>query len=200
MLALSLIILKRYLDRGNVMYNPTGNQELVEVYEQAEYLKLKVWESIEILQDKMELAGEITAKDRLVDAEAVFDGKVLKIVVNDCVPRDVNFKKATSSLLRKYWRESVIRAIRKLPAPVSFEKAICIIKMFTPKNIEWDVDNRAFQMIINALRATQVIKGDSWDKLSLTLMGGVDRERPRTEIYVGKHPENGTIFLFNDKS
>ncbi len=178
------------------MYNPVEYQELIEeVYEQSEYLKLKAWYAIDVIQDQMELAGEITTEERFVDAEAVFDGKVLKIVVNDCIPRAVAFKRATSSLLRKYWRGSVVRAIRKLPSPVTFERAICIIKMFTPKNIEWDVDNRAFHMIINALRATQVVKGDSWDKLSVILMGGVDKEKPRTEIYVAEHPENDIMLL-----
>jgi hypothetical protein len=182
------------------MYNPMESRELIEVYEQSEYLKLKVWDAIETLQDRMELEGEITSEERFVDAEAAFDGKVLKIVINDCIPREVDFKRATSSLLRKYWRGCVVRAIRKLPYPVAFDKAICIIKMFTPKNIEWDVDNRAFRMIINALRGTQVIKGDSWNKLSVILIGGVDKKNPRTEVYVAEYPENDIISLLKGKA
>lgn len=48
------------------------------------------------------------------------------------------------------------------------------------------MDNRAVSMIINALRITEVVSGDSWDKVSLMLLGAVDKERPRTEVTLAR--------------
>jgi len=45
-------------------------------------------------------------------------------------------------------------------------------------------------MIINALRASQVIKSDGWDTLALVLKGEVDKKRARTEIIVKEYPED----------
>lgn len=161
-------------------------EKVCEIYEYSEFLKLKTWDALERFQDELERSGDIKKEDRVLDAEATFDGTLLKIIVQDCLPRRPSLKPVSksASLLRQYWAGNITSAIRRLPEPVSFEKAICIVQMFTPKNIEWDVDNRAVNMIVNSLRMTQVIKNDSWDKLSLHLFGGVDRNNSRTEITV----------------
>ena len=165
---------------------------LSEIYEQAKELNLKLWCAIDCVQNDLEWTGEIDTEKKLVEAEAVYDSqnKALKIVVNDCLPRISAMKSEASFLMRNYWKGCVAAAIRKLPEPVTFEKALCAIIMYTPRKIEWDVDNRAFQMIINALRASQVIKSDGWDTLALLLKGEVDKKRPRTEIIVKEYPED----------
>lgn len=175
-------------------------EKLHEIYEFAEYLKLKTWSAMESIQDDLELYGELTKEERELDAEATFDGKVLKIIVKDCLPRRPRVKKSllkSASLLRQYWAGNITSAIRRLPEPVRFEKAVCFIKIITPKNIEWDVDNRAINIIVNSLRMTQVIKNDSWDKLSLYISGCVDKDNPRTEIMVTEQPHDPISLLLN---
>ena len=134
------------------------------------------WVCNRLCPERFEWTGEIDT-EKAIEAEAVCDSqnKALKIVVNDCLPRISAMKSEASFLMRNYWKGCVAAAIRKLPEPVTFEKALCAIIMYTPRKIEWDVDNRAFQMIINALRVAQVITGDGWDKLTLLLKGGVDK-------------------------
>lgn len=168
------------------------NELLVDIYERAEALKLLAWYAIERQQDEMELSGEIKPDERYIDADVSYDGKVLSITINDVLPRRQSMKPVlkSASLLREYWMGNVAGAIRKLKAPVTFDKALCCIKIYTPKNIEWDVDNRAINMIINALRLNHVIPNDSWDKLSVLIEGGIDPKRPRTEIRIIDYPVN----------
>jgi hypothetical protein len=174
---------------------------LCEIYEYAEALKLKTWYALERVQDDLEWYGDLKKEDRKLDAEATFDGTLLKIIVKDCLPRRPSVKSMlkSASLLRSYWVGNIIGAIRRLPEPVKFEKAICIIKIITPKKIEWDVDNRAVNMIVNSLRIARVVKNDSWDKLSLCTFGGVDKDNPRTEIMVMEQPDNPIALLLNGR-
>lgn len=171
--------------------NSRLSELLTGIYEQAELLKLLTWNAVERTQDELEWSEEINPEERFIDAEASFDGKVLKVVVNDCLPRRPSMKPVlkSASLLRAYWTGNVVSAVKRIPVPVKFERALCVITVYTPKHTEWDVDNRAISMIINALRLTEVIPNDSWDRLSLLLCGGIDKKRPRTEITVVECPE-----------
>jgi hypothetical protein len=65
--------------------------------------------------------------------------------------------------------------------------------------VGWDVDNRALSFIVNALRAAGLIAGDEWDKLSLLLMGGLDKERPRTEIRLVEYSDDAIQSLFHSE-
>jgi len=174
---------------------------LNEIYEYAEALKLLTWYAIERDQDGLELEGEIEPDERRADAEATFDGKILKIIVNDVLPRKADMKAVKSlSWLREYWAGNIIRAVKRLKTSIQFDRALCRIRVYVPRNIEWDVDNRAVNIIINALRMIQVVSNDSWDKVSLLIEGGVDRERPRTEVAVVEYPENVIKELFCDNT
>jgi hypothetical protein len=175
--------------------------KLCEIYEHAEALKLRTWDALERVQDDLEWYGDLKKEDRKLDAEATFDGTLLKIIVKDCLPRRPSLKSSLQSaaLLRSYWAGNITSAIRRLSEPVRFEKAICVIKIITPRNIEWDVDNRAVNIIINSLRMAQVVKNDSWDRLSLCTFGGVDKDNPRTEIMVMEQPDNPIALLLTGR-
>lgn len=168
------------------------SKKLQRIYEHAEMLKLLTWDLIECEQDELEWSGEITPEERFLDAEAACNGKVLQIVVNDVLPRkkDVNpaFKSAVP--LRNYWVGNIVNAVKRLGVNIHFHNALCVIKVYAPSAKKWDVDNRALSMIPNALRFANIISGDTWDKMALLLMGGIDRKRPRTEITVMEFPEN----------
>jgi hypothetical protein len=74
-----------------------------------------------------------------------------------------------------------------------YKKVLCVIKVFSPAYY-WDTDNRAYNIIINSLRYNQIIPNDKVDNLSFMVMGGVDKNNPRTEIYLVEHPENPLFF------
>jgi hypothetical protein len=166
-------------------------------YKHIEKAKLITWEAISCGQDELEWSGEISLDERRIDAQAEFTGKVLIITVNDVLPRKRT--DISGSLLRGYWLRNITEAVRKLNGPVHFERALCGITVYGPRDVGWDVDNRAISYIINALRAANVIPGDEWDKLSLLLMGGLDKENPRTEIRLVKYSDDAIRSLFSGK-
>lgn len=166
------------------------SEKIRKAYEHAEMLKLVIWDIVDYEQDALELIGEVTPEERSFDAEASYDGRVLKITVNDVLPRKQSAKPVFKSAapLRNYWVRNIAGPIRKLGQDIRFNEALCVIKVYTPTDRKWDVDNRALSVIINALRFAEVVSGDSWNKLALVLLGGVDRKRPRTEILVTDCP------------
>jgi len=158
---------------------------LEEAYKQAENLRLLFWEELVKIQDEMERWNVLKKEDRTVLARAEFDGKVLKIAVDDILPRYV--KGIKNSLLRLNWCQSIIEAVEDLRGKgmdPKFEKALCQIVVYHVLNTKWDADNRAFKYIINGLACAKVIPDDAWDKLTIMVTGQVDKDRPRTEIFV----------------
>ena len=132
-------------------------EQLKRLYEEAEAHKLSCWAVLTELEDEMEWSGELTQEEKTLDAEASYDGKVLKIVINDLLPRGCNVK---SGMMRAYWIRNIIRAVKRLNTPVSFEKALCVIKMFIPRVGEWDVDN--FPVVIKTFADGQLLRVELW--------------------------------------
>lgn len=170
---------------------------LERVYKHIEKAKLIVWEAISCDQDELEWSGQISPDEKRVDARAEFDGEVLKITVNDVLPRKRT--DISGSLLRGYWLRNVVDAVTRLHGSVHYDRALCSITIYGPRDVGWDVDNRAISFVINALRAANVIPGDEWDKLSLLLMGGLDKKNPRTEIRLVEYSDDAIKALFSGK-
>jgi hypothetical protein len=166
-------------------------------YRHIEKAKLITWEAISCGQDELEWSGEISLDERRIDAQAEFDGEVLIITVNDVLPRKRT--DISGSLLRGYWLRNVVDAITRLHGSVHFERVLCSITVYGPRDVGWDVDNRAISYIVNALRAANVIPGDEWDKLSLLLLGGLDKQNPRTEIRLVEYSDDAIQSLFSGK-
>jgi hypothetical protein len=175
-------------------YAENHQEALRKIYSQALRTQLITWQAIHHLQDELEHSEEISPEERRVDARAEYDGSVLKITVDDVLPRNRN--DVPGSLLRRYWMGNVLYALRKLDVPVRFQRALCAVKVYCPRDVGWDVDNRAISFVINALRASEVIPGDEYDKLSVLLLGGLDKKNPRTEIQVIEYPTDTIKSLF----
>ncbi len=171
---------------------------LKKAYEHIETAKLLTWEAISCGQDDLEWSGQISPEEREIDAQAEYNRGILKITVNDVLPRRKENASSSipASLLRSYWAGNVAYAVRKLDVAVHYERALCAITVYGPRDVDWDVDNRAISYVINALRMAGIIPGDEWDKLSLLLLGGVDRKNPRTEIRLIEYPEDAINNLF----
>ena len=69
-----------------------------------------------------------------------------------------------------------------------FDKALCVIRVYSPASY-WDVDNRAYKYIIDSLRYNKLIKDDRQNYLSFMVLGEMDKEHPRTEIYIMERPK-----------
>jgi len=114
----------------------------------------------------------------------------IKIAIKDILPK-ANIKDNT---YKNHWHSIMHKALKDVN--ITFEKAICVITVYTTAYY-WDVDNRVYKYIIDSLRLNQIIPNDKHDNLSFMVMGGIDRENPRTEILLVKHPENIQEMLIN---
>ncbi|SHE96185.1 hypothetical protein SAMN02745218_01145 [Desulfofundulus australicus DSM 11792] len=115
---------------------------------------------------------------------------VLKIVVDGYLPRT----RHATSMMRRSWIGKITRAL--LPIDVHFEKAFCIIVIYVPGKVNWDVDNRYYKFIIDAIRFARIIDDDNCQRLSFMVIGGVDPENPRTEIYIVNQPFEEHVFVY----
>lgn len=166
-----------------------------EMYIKAEEFRLALWTGIQHYKDNLEREG-IDAKSKLIDAAATYDGRVLKVVVNDYLPHRRFLESSYSEDLRYRWIRGIanaVNALRDAGVAVGFNKSVlCQIVVYAPIKKEWDVDNRVYRHIINALHFAQVIPNDSYDIVSILLSGNVDKANPRTEIYVHEPSRNLT--------
>ncbi len=174
--------------------DPILLDSIEQIYKQSEVLKLLAWEAVYFGQTALEHSGEIKPGERRIDAQAEFRNNVLKVVINDVLPRKQN--RSPSTTTRLYWMGNVVDAIKKLDVAVYYERALCSIKVYGQRDVGWDVDNRAINYIVNGLRMANVIPGDEWYNLSLILLGELDKENPRTEIRVTEYSENDLKALF----
>lgn len=162
-------------------------KDLEEAYLLVEKTRLKLWATLDSPLSKEFGENEPATKIiQMVDTEV--NDRFIKITINDILPRDVGVSKSS---LNQHWLSIMHRALKNIDK--TFEKVLCVIKIISPAYY-WDVDNRTYSIIINSLRYNQIIPNDKFDNLSFMVMGGVDRDNPRTEIYLVEHPRDPLFF------
>lgn len=161
---------------------------LTDYYNDLELKRLKAWGMLRGIRDdivELKLPVDTTP---LLNSTAQYDGGILKIIIDDYIPRkSITKVKEADAPLRNHWLRSVVDPIRKLQASgiiLQFDKALCIIKTYVPRDITRDVDNVAYKIILDGLRYTRIIKDDTWKQMAFMVAGDIDRKAPRTEIYV----------------
>ncbi len=126
----------------------------------------------------------------MINSEATYEDGILRITVFDYLPRKCLIeKKGAITELTKHWLSSIndaVQRLRETGVEVFFEKADCFIYPFVPHNREVDSDNMAYEIIINALRYNGIVPNDSIKELAFRVQGDIDKDNPRTEIYVFK--------------
>lgn len=78
----------------------------------------------------------------------------------------------------------MINAYAEADLHLRFEKAFIVIALYLPYSLEWDPDNRAIKYIIDAVRYLRLVETDNWRHVSYAVTAEVDKENPRTEVYV----------------
>lgn len=155
-------------------------------YVEIERLRQAVWQELENVEHELEQWGELKPEERTVLARAGYNNGVLHVVLEDYLPK--KSEALYKNHLRLFYAYPIAEAVRalvqKLGHTISFEEAACLIVAYLPRAGQWDPDNRAINALINGLRYGGIILGDSWDRLIFAMVGKVDREHPRTEIFV----------------
>mgnify|MGYP000846023041 CR=1 FL=1 len=161
--------------------------EIEEAYLLAEKTRLKLWS---IMLDSP--VREVVDKDeqeiiQMVDTET--NDSYIKITINDILPRAVGVSKSS---LEQHWYGLMHEALKDIKT--QYEKTLCVIKIFSPAHY-WDVDNRTYSIIIDSLRYNDIIPDDKFNNLSFMVMGDIDKDNPRTEIYLLEHPDAPLFFI-----
>jgi len=160
--------------------------ELEEAYLLAEKTRLKLWATMDspLNKETKEYKRETM---QIVNTEV--NNGFVKITINDILPRAVGVSKSS---LEYHWLSLMHKALKDVET--QYEKILCVIKVFSPAHY-WDVDNRTYSIIINSLRYNQVIPDDKFNNLSFMVMGDIDKDNPRTEIYLLEHPNDPLFFV-----
>lgn len=159
-----------------------------EAYLLVEKTRLKLWSVLD--SPISEEFGESEPAPNIIQMiNTEINERFIKITVNDILPRIAGLSKSSLEL---HWLGIMHKALKDIDR--KFEKVLCVIKVISPAYY-WDADNRAHNIVINSLRYNQIIPNDKFGNLSFMVMGGVDKENPRTEIYLVEHPKDDMFFV-----
>lgn len=169
---------------------PIERKEIEKLYLEIEEARMHIWEIIYSPSGMFDDNYDPVDHHDMITTEVHPD--YVKITVKDILPRIAGLKKSS---LENHWAGIMHYALRDLN--VKFDKVLCVIKVYNPADY-WDTDNRAYNIIINSLRYNKIIPDDRHKYLSFAVIGAMDYENPRTEIYIAKHPENELFFIENN--
>jgi hypothetical protein len=156
--------------------------DLEKAYVLSEQTRMQLWKLILQTPDIEEEYDKDAMINEHIQVEDIENGT--KIVIKDLLPRNANLPLRT---LREHWMSLMHHALKRNRRP--FKKILCVIKIVAPGDF-WDVDNRAYKIILDSLRYNRLIPNDTSKYLSFMVLGDVDIDFPRTEIYLYEHPEN----------
>ena len=108
----------------------------------------------------------------------------IKITIKSVLPHEKNL--ITYRTLKTVWCKSIVPNLRKFCKKhnLAYEKTTIKIVAYLPYNYIWDVDNCAYSMIIDAVRRAGIVRDDSYKNVQVILTSAVDKENPRTEVYI----------------
>jgi len=156
-------------------------EKLKTVYRQLDEAKYKLDEIIENEKKEMQdTEGDIL--DKVEGARAWVEDGVLRVTVDEVLPRT----RTGYRNQRRFWVSKIVSALSEIN--IKFSQALCIIAIYSPVKKNWDTDNRAYSYIINAVRLSHIIEDDNSKYLTFMVVGQIDFEYPRTEIYLLEQP------------
>lgn len=159
-----------------------------------ETLRIELYEELNNQSDKYVIPYDLPIVNNAV---AEWNGTSIKFTIPEILHSKKVLKEQLERKIANYWIGSICSAYRKLPAPVSIERAYCWIVMYAPFNHPWDVDNRCYKFIVDGIRLASIIKDDSTNYLSLGIAGMMEKVNPRTEIYITEMKDIKRYILSN---
>lgn len=116
-------------------------------------------------------------------AIATYENRIVKFTVPE-IPHLLRKDDPSQTKLKNFWIELICYAHAKAEINVQFQDALCLIKVSHTLHTPWDIDNRVYKHIVNAIRFTRLIPDDSSKHLSLMTTGVTGAKEQKTEIYV----------------
>lgn len=174
-------------------------EELAYAYESVKTAQLVLWSHLQNKQRDAISLGQLDPRDEVVNAVAEYDEAkdVLAVTVYDVVPHKATERnRKLYHNLALFWAGGIGRAIARLRETTGFNRqfvpGFCRFVLWLPTAGESDVDNRAIKLVIDGLRGCGVLAGDSWEHMGYMVVGGVDKDNPRTVVYVSQPAQDLT--------
>ncbi|WP_126429996.1 hypothetical protein [Brevibacillus marinus] len=159
-------------------------ENLVEALKHAEMTKMLLAEQLmETRAWKLEMAIP-TLNSTMIESYDETDYYV-RFVMNGTLPMiydrlDAKYHRK----VRDFYVNQFVHFVRKNEIQRKFSPAFVFIAQYFPNSTIRDLDNRAKTFIFNGLRYSQITEDDNWQNISYMEKGFLDRENPRTEIWV----------------
>lgn len=166
-------------------------RELSEMYAEQAKLLTKIQLLLDSLTEyteelQKELPGEdIPETSNPFRVEWEYSNGLLKIVIPGHLPK-LNYYSKDWRTVRDDIIKRLFHGLKDLPSEVKFRRAYCIVKMYYCLKHNWDVQNRAYQAILNVLAMKNILPNDSVDHV-VTVLAGKQIEKgqeERTEVYL----------------
>lgn len=115
-----------------------------------------------------------------------YQDNVLKIIIPGHLPRMDYYDYKNWRVVNQNITSRVYRGLKDLPENIRFAKAYCVFKMCYKLKHNWDVQNRAYQAVLNALVAKRILPDDNVNHAATVLLGKhvEDPSEERSEIYL----------------
>lgn len=111
----------------------------------------------------------------------------IKITVNR-VPEKIKIHKEAATKyygeIKEFWVGSIMYAIAEANIETIFDKCVVFIKIYYKDKV-WDADNHHISFIVNAIRYSQLVPDDNFERLSYMVTGAISPTNEYyTEIYI----------------
>lgn len=134
-------------------------------------------------QEEKQRNGDVPSGAYGEHAEILSDG-VIKVTIPELIPPYSVQTYDIEKDLRLHIKKMVVKALLPIQEQVNITEGLLLIVHFFPNKVIRDLDNRANKYLVDGIRYSRIIPDDSWTHLSFLVMGAVDRENPRTELYL----------------
>lgn len=161
-------------------------KDIIEAIRAIETARMSIYK---LLSDEKYCAGEVSLGTRMptciVEHIQTGDFEAIKLEYEGALPL-YDCDKEYETMIRDYYIQATIQAVKKEGIQKRFNKAIMVINhLFANEWVIRDHDNRNRKHLIDAVRYAGLIENDSWKELSILEEGvGSNDGNDRVLVYV----------------
>lgn len=168
-----------------------GIKTLSQMYEEQARLLVKIQTLLDLLEAYTEEVRKEFPGDEIPDTNNPYrvkweySGGLLKITIPGHLPK-LNYYSKDWIIVRNDVVKRLFNGLKDLPEGIKFRRACCVFKMFCTAKHNWDVQNRAYQAVLNVMAMKNIIPDDNY-KHVVTVLAGEQVKTPeeeRIEIYL----------------
>lgn len=136
-----------------------SEKEIIDACNNLEYYRAGIYKTLDKLITCSSIVNnlpDLPSNKRLIKSTAKFENDIIKIHVDDYLPRTQKINSIISSM----WVNSILASIHSLHNIKKWKKTMVYIMVSAPAR-NWDIDNRGISLIINAIKYSRLIKDDN---------------------------------------